>query len=226
MTRSLPLLGTMLVAAAAAALLTPQREAEAPAASLDDLVPLSFGEWRAVPDPVAQVTLNPRLENEPAGAQAYDDLMVRTYRRADGQEVMVTLAYGRRQTQELKIHRPELCYYAQGFEVLALGPRTVRLSPSQDIRSLTLLTRNRARVEVVTYWMRIGAQVTENAWQTRWVILREGLRGRIPDGMLVRASTLASPERTMEEVIELQQAFLADLYSAVPASTRQLLAGA
>src|SRR6185295_754125 len=97
----------------------------------------------------------------------YDDLLMHTYRRADGQQVMMTIAYGRNQTQELKLHRPELCYYAQGFEVHTLGRRTVQLTPARTVSSLALLTRNRTRIEVVTYWIRIDERITENAWQTR-----------------------------------------------------------
>jgi len=176
--------------------------------------------------PESQVSLSLRGGNEPLGAEAYDDLLMRTYRRSDGQRVMMTIAYGRNQTQELKLHRPELCYYAQGFEVHALGRRAVHLSATRQLGSTALLTRNRSRIEVVTYWMRIGERITENAWQTRWTILRTGLDGRVPDGILVRASTLAASEASTEQELALQQAFLAELYSAVPQSTRRLLAGA
>jgi hypothetical protein len=74
--------------------------------------------------------------------------------------------------------------------------------------------------------MRIGERITENAWQTRWTILRTGLDGRVPDGILVRASTLGASEATAEQELAVQQAFLADLYSAVPQGTQRLLAGA
>jgi EpsI family protein len=223
--RSLGVMAVMVAAACGASVLTPQRESVR-TAPLDQLIPHTFGSWVEDVTPESQVSLSLRGGNEPLGAEAYDDLLMRTYRRSDGQRVMMTIAYGRNQTQELKLHRPELCYYAQGFEVHALGRRAVHLSATRQLGSTALLTRNRSRIEVVTYWMRVGERITENAWQTRWTILRTGLDGRVPDGILVRASTLAASEANAEQELALQQAFLAELYSAVPQSTRRLLAGA
>ena len=224
--RSLAVMAVMMAAACGASVLAPKRESANSAAPLDRLIPHTFGSWVEDVTPESQVSLSLRTGNEPIGAEAYDDLLMRTYRRADGQRVMMTIAYGRNQTQELKLHRPELCYYAQGFEVHALGRRTIQLAPARAVSSLALLTRNRARIEVVTYWMRIGERITESAWQTRWTILRTGLDGKVPDGILVRTSTLAASEAATEDELALQHAFLSDLYSAVPQSTRRLLAGA
>ena len=224
--RSLAVMAVMVAAACGAAVLTPKRESVDPAAPLDRLIPHTFGNWVEDVTPESQVSLSLRTGNDPNGAEAYDDLLMRTYRRADGQRVMMTIAYGRNQTQELKLHRPELCYYAQGFEVRALGRRTVHLSSARTVSSLALLTRNRTRTEVVTYWMRIGERITESAWETRWTILRAGLDGKVPDGILVRTSTLAASEVATEQELAVQHAFLSDLYSAVPQSTRRLLAGA
>ena len=224
--RSLAVLAVMVAAACGASVLTPQRESASCCTPLERLIPHTFGSWVEDVTPVSQVSLSLRTGNEPLGAEAYDDLLMRTYRRSDGQRVMVTIAYGRSQTQELKLHRPELCYYAQGFEVRTVGRRAVHLSPTRVVSSLALVTRNRSRTEVVTYWMRIGERITENAWQTRWTILRAGLDGTIPDGILVRTSTLAVSEAATEQELALQHAFLTDLYSAVPQSTRRLLAGA
>jgi EpsI family protein len=137
---------------------------------------------------------------------------------------MVALAYGRRQTQEIKIHRPELCYYAQGFAVQSLGTRAVQLSPARSVESHALLTENRARTEVVTYWIRVGDSLANDPWTLRWTIFREGLRGRVPDGLLVRTSSLAASAEGAERELALQQEFLADLYRAAPTKTRTFLA--
>jgi EpsI family protein len=219
----------LAAASSAAARLTPQREIGHRDLRLQELVPQSFGGWTAEPpQPGSQVLLVPNGVDEPEVAQtaSYDDVLMRTYRRADGARVMVAFAYGGRQTQEVKIHRPELCYYAQGFAVLPLGPRTVRLSDSETAESLALLTQNRARVEVVTYWIRVGDELASGPWDLRWTIFREGLRGRVPDGLLVRVSSLTESAAGTEQELAVQHAFLADLHRESPASTRRFLAGA
>jgi EpsI family protein len=210
----------------ATTLLTPRRELGRDTPSLTALIPQRFGPWNAEPDAVLPVLLVPDILADADASQnaSYDDVLMRTYRRSDGARVMVAIAYGRRQTQELKIHRPELCYYAQGFAVRALGERPVRLDPSRAVESRALLTENRARTEIVTYWIRVGGRVANDAWDIRWTIFREGLDGRVPDGVLVRASSLA-PAQDAEHELAVQHEFLADLYAAVPAGTRRFLTG-
>jgi EpsI family protein len=220
-------LAALLLAAYAAARLRPELELGG-AAPLEKLIPARFGEWVEEPQPVSLVLLVPNAVENPEGAQSasYDDVLMRTYRRADGARVMAAFAYGRRQTQEFKIHRPELCYYAQGFTVQSLGGRTVRLGAARNVETATLLTQNRSRVEIVTYWIRVGAELASGPWDMRWTIFREGMGGRVPDGLLVRASSLAESAARAEQELELQAAFLAELYREVPAATQAFLAGA
>ena len=60
----------------------------------------------------------------------------------------------------------------------------------------------------------------------RWTIFRDGLRGRVPDGLLVRTSSLAASAGDAERELELQHAFLSDLYRASPDTVRRFLAAA
>lgn len=224
--RSASILVVLALASCAAARLEPQLEQSRLESPLAELIPERFGAWEAEADPVAQVLLVPNAADAPAAqAASYDDVLMRTYRRSDGARVMVALAYGRRQTQELKIHRPELCYYAQGFEVRSLGTRPVRLDDARGVEALTLLAENRSRTEVVTYWIRIGERLANDPWDVRWTIFRDGLSGRVPDGLLVRASSLASSQASVEQEVELQHEFLAELYRELSPSARRLLTG-
>jgi EpsI family protein len=225
--RGLCVLALLAGAAYGAERLTPRVDLGRDTPSLAALIPERFGAWSAEAESVSPVLLvaDVLADAEAAQSASYDDVLMRTYRRADGASVMVAIAYGRRQTQEIKIHRPELCYSAQGFSVETLGEHAVRLDSRTTVGSRTLLTQNRERTEVVTYWIRVGEHVVNDAWGMRWTIFRDGLGGRVPDGVLVRASSLASSRATAQRELELQQAFLADLYAAAPPRTRTFLAG-
>ncbi len=224
--RSALVTAVLVGASYAAAALTPRAEV-ASTRPLAERIPERFGDWIAEPQFVDPVVLVPGAALEPTAAQAsaYDDVLMRTYRRADGARVMAAFAYGRRQTQEIKIHRPELCYYAQGFDVRSLGERAVQLDRGRNVESRALLTRNRARIEVVTYWIRVGERVARGPWDIRWTIFSAGLRGQVPDGLLVRASSLAESTRDAEHELDVQHEFLADLYHGAPDATRAFLAG-
>ena len=225
--KALLILAALAAAAIGASRLTPRIELGDRDLRLATLIPERFGAWTAEPEAVSQVWLVPNEGGEAVAAQAasYDDVLMRTYRRDDGARVMVALAYGSRQTQEIKIHRPELCYYAQGFEVEALGRRHVQLSRSSGVESLALLTRNRSRIEIVTYWIRLGDAVVHDPWTMRWTIFNVGLDGRVPDGLLVRTSSLTRSAEQAEVELALQHEFLGDLFRELPPATQRFFAG-
>jgi EpsI family protein len=225
--KALWVLAALAAAAIGASRLTPRIEIGDRDLELATLIPERFGAWTAEPEAVSQVWLVPNEAGEAVAAQAasYDDVLMRTYRRDDGARVMVALAYGSRQTQEVKIHRPELCYYAQGFDVVAHGRRDVRFSDSSGVESRALVTRNRSRIEIVTYWIRLGDAVVHDPWTLRWAIFDEGLGGSVPDGLLVRTSSLTRSAEQAEAELDLQHEFLADLFRELPPATQRFLAG-
>jgi hypothetical protein len=69
----------------------------------------------------------------------------------------------------------------------------------------------------------MGDRVVRGRAERLAMQLREGFHGRIPDGMLVRVSSI-SPDTSA--AYGAQQAFVAELLAAMPAEQRVRLAGA
>lgn len=206
--------------------MVPRVSVTQPVPDLETIIPKQFADWRFVEAGLLQMDLTPRLADgdEPRLDQPYDQTLMRTYRNGRGDTVMLAVAYGREQRQELKIHRPELCYSSQGFKVLSRRP--VQLSFADGtIPAVRLITSNGRRLEPVTYWMRLGNSFATDAWQSRLRILKEGLLRRVPDGVLVRVSTAAPlMAESVNEDFQLQQAFLRDFRASVEANA-DLFAG-
>jgi EpsI family protein len=215
----------MLVSVAAAWWLTPS-DSTAEVPRLSDAVPKAFGDWKEIPTRTAVV--DPRRDqDEPRNFDnPYDDVLMRAYGNSKGDVILVALAYGRHQRQEVKIHRPELCYVAQGFDIIKRASTTFPISNAggAPVTGARMLVQAPGRVEAVSYWMRIGGVYTESAWTIRYYILKEGLNGRVLDGILVRVSQIiADPASASDERYLLQERFMADLVSAMPIKTRHLL---
>jgi EpsI family protein len=218
----------LMFASAAAWLLTPRVRRHDIAEPLARLVPVRFAEWREIP--LASDVVDPRaqLPGETDREAPYDDVLMRGYTNPRGDIVVLALAYGSHQRQEVKIHRPELCYTAQGFEVLQRTPVDLPLIgiSMRPARGARMLVRGADRLEAVSYWIRIGDLYSRGAWKTRSHIFTEGLSGRVVDGILVRVSQIvpdvasATPQR-----FALQEDFLAQLVRALPANARGLLVG-
>jgi EpsI family protein len=219
--------GVLMVAAAGAAIaFTPTATVpESAVADLAKSMPTRFGPWKEVESAVIQMDLTPRAGDEPdLSSIIYDQVFMRTYRRDDGAIVMLALAYGREQKQELKIHRPELCYVAQGFQVKSKKSDT--LSIAGNDRAVTrIVARNDRRLEPVTYWIRIGDKFVKNAWETRGTIFQEGIRGRVPDGILVRVSSVSSQGNNLAADYSLHDAFVTDLLRELDPQIKRMLVG-
>lgn len=206
----------MLLAATAGQLLRPtHRLSETkPRIALDQQVPESFGEWKldrsirpVLPDPSLQAQLD----------VLYSQVLARTYINAQGQRVMLSIAYGSDQSNEATaVHRPEFCYSAQGFRVEGAGKGLLPIGSSQ-VPVARLVARLGPRVEPITYWVTLDEAATLPGLGRKLQQIRYGLRGQIPDGMLVRVSSV-SP--VIEESFAVQNRFLQQLHAAVPALVR------
>ncbi|MDI1259299.1 exosortase C-terminal domain/associated protein EpsI [Aquabacterium sp.] len=193
------------------------------ASILESSVPRQIGPWRELPNPRVQVSLS---TGETTYDQPYDQSVMRSYVDDTGHMIQVALAWGKRQRQEVKIHRPELCYPAQGFTVESLTDVTFPLSTpdGHPVTGKRLMAKDRnGNLEAVSYWIRLGGTYSGNAWETRLHILKEGMAGRITDGVLVRVSQRVVPGTNVDELFQRQEKFAAAMVSASPAEARTLL---
>lgn len=195
------------------------------APALARIVPLRFAGWQAMDGGPAAVSPYSQDLIGASGVQ-YNDVVTRTYRDGRGRSVMLVLAYKQHMEQENKVHRPEICYVAQGYR-LADQRRGDAVIAGRDIPVAYFLGRGVRRDEQVAYWIRSGREVVSDGWGLRLSILRAALRGVVPDGVLVRASMIvptgeeADDPRTRATLT----AFLSELVDALPKDDRWRLEG-
>lgn len=204
------LVATLLISAALFAFkLTPTTHAVDTTPDLDTIIPVEFGEWKQIADPFTQVALT--TGGNDLASQLYDKIVMRTYANKNGDRVMLAVAYAREQKQDIKIHRPEVCYVAQGFQLHSKTNNILNISPAKSIKAQRLLVSNQSRYETVSYWIRIGDGYPTSGMSARLKILSDGLKGKILDGVLVRVSTAISSPAMAEDAYKRQEAFLKEL---------------
>lgn len=214
----------MVVSVGLVQLLAPREVNVVKKGNFATVIPSQFGQWKEVPSPFLQVNVGLEDGTDRSTDQPYDDVLGRTYVNSQGQMVMLALAYAKEQTQDVKIHLPEVCYVAQGF-VLS-GKERVAIpvrAGSQPVMGSRFVASRQNRVEAVTYWVRIGDGFPNGGLAARLKIFEDGMAGRISDGILVRASTLVQEGASQADEFALQQRFLEDLQSAVGAANPGLL---
>jgi len=134
---------------------------------------------------------------------------------------MLSIAYGADQTRNNQVHKPEVCYPAQGFQLLGTQKDKTH-TDSGDIPVMRVLTRQGPRIEPVTYWIRVGDKIVRGALEQNIARLQFGLRGSLPDGLLFRVSTI---EGNPQPAYKLHDAFVGDLLKALTPQERFQLGG-
>jgi EpsI family protein len=85
-----------------------------------------------------------------------------------------------------------------------------------------LVARQNARNEPITYWITIGDKAVKSGLDQKMQRFMYGLSGRIPDGMLVRVSTIGTDEAGAWKV---QDRFVNQMLRAVDPQARVRLMG-
>jgi len=178
---------------------------------LEKMFPARFGDWqidRSIPVILPAPDVQAKLD------AIYNQVLARTYvNRSTGDRVMLSVAYGGDQSDGMSAHLPEVCYPAQGFQLLDERRTEITLLARQ-IPIKQLRTRLGGRVEPVTYWLTLGETVSASRTQRKLRQMEYGLQGIVPDGMLVRVSSI---DADAPHAFAVQGAFLQALAPAVPA---------
>jgi len=159
-----------------------------PKVDLEQLFPTQFGAWRVDTRMPLQL-VSP--DQQAMIDRIYAQTLSRNYVDAEGRRIMLSVAYGGDQSRATRAHRPEVCYPAQGFEIIADSKAMVRVL-GQDMPLHRLVARQGGRVEPISYWLMVGDRAVLTSTTQRVAQLSYTTRGLIPDGMLVRVSNIGS----------------------------------
>lgn len=210
----------MLVSAAMARVATPTvRTADLrPAITLATAIPEKFGDWQEDKSLIAAV-VNPTVQAELD--MIYAQTLSRTYVNRHGERIMLSIAYGADQRDNLAVHFPEGCYGGQGFAVTptVYGQMQTGAGPIPIAR---LVAMQNSRVEPITYWVIVGDKSVYDAWQVKKLKLQYALKGLIPDATLMRVSSITGDT---EGGYRLQDDFVNQMLAAMPPAHRQHFAG-
>jgi EpsI family protein len=218
----------ILVTAACAEIFIP-RELMAsanPSLNLETMIPKEFGKWKYRPTSGLVTPNEPEYidtDKKELAGRIYSQEVGRMYEDNEGHTVMFLVAYGPVQNYRLKSHRPDVCYTAQGFRVWDKTEHRLAINnDTSAIRVSRLITQRETRYEPVSYWMRVGNDISTGIFDNQILRLKYGLKGLIPDGALVRVSTVGLPA---EQSFALQDQFLTDLLGSITPDAQRFLIG-
>lgn len=159
-----------------------------PEVNLEALIPKSFGDWR-IDETIVPLITNP--EQEGLLSKIYSQTLTRTYVNSSNERIMLSIAYGGNQSDNMAVHKPEVCYPAQGFHIVK-NPAIAAfaIDEANSIPVKRLVAQQGRRIEPITYWTTVGGQVEVHGLKWKIQQLKFGLTGKIPDGLLFRVSSI------------------------------------
>jgi EpsI family protein len=190
-----------------------------PRTSLEQITPAAFSTWTSrdvttLVAPKIQGSLESRL---------YDQQLQRIYTdAASGAELMMLLAHGDTQSNELQLHRPEVCYPAFGFEISASRVQPLRLAAGAPLPARSLVAEAPGRRENIVYWTRLGEFLPTSEGEQRLDRVKTALRGVVSDGLLARFSMVEADTGSAMQSIE---AFIVAFLEAVATPQRAAFVG-
>lgn len=186
---------------------------------LETLIPKTFGDWKM------DATITPLIANPEQEAlinKIYSQTLTRTYVNAAGERVMLSIAYGGDQSDNMAVHKPEACYPAQGFQILKNPTISSFATEEGSIPVKRLVATLGQRIEPITYWTTVGDKVAVSGLKWKFQQVKYGLTGKIPDGLLFRISSIQADET---KAYQTQDAFTRDLLKAMSPSGRERIIG-
>lgn len=219
--RYLPVGLAMLTAASLALALTPRLKMadQEQKIDLETMIPRQFGEWRqqgALESLVVSPDLKARLDG------IYNQSLTRNYINDQGERIMLSIAYGSDQSYSTQVHRPEMCYPAQGFQIRSMSKGFVDLGEGR-LPVMKLVATHGLRIEPITYWVMMGESAVRGNFEQHLARVKYGLTGKIPYGLVIRVSIISPDE---SQAYRTEERFIQEMLDAVPRSSRKLLIGA
>jgi EpsI family protein len=181
---------------------------------LDALIPREIGSWSF--ESVSGLVVPPQDDLKD---QLYSDVLTRVYTARDMPTIMLLIAQSPVQNGILQLHRPEVCYPFSGYKLSPIAGHDIGIDANTNVQARFLTATASDRVEQILYWTRIGHSNPGSWMDERMAVAKANLRGVIPDGILVRISSI-SPDRTIVRELDL---FAQAMFKSLSAADRRTL---
>lgn len=169
-------------------------------------IPAVLQRWQKVSDDVAVVDPT----QEAVLNYLYAETFAASYRDSNNHLVMLSVAYGRDQSDGHDVHKPDLCYPSQGFSILETSPINLTVGTGYSILAQYLKTRKGNRPEPLIYWTTVGDRIYQGKLGKKRIAFEYSLKNLIPDGLVIRVSAIEENDELAKQLIS---DFISDWYA-------------
>lgn len=200
--------------------MTPKKliASNSPKIDLETMIPKKIGNWR-IDETQAGFVVSPDVQEKLD--LIYNQTLSRTYVNSNGDRMMLAIAYGGDQSDSMQVHKPEVCYPAQGLTITRQWDDVLSL-PHRTVPVRRLVAQQGRRHEPITYWIRMGDTVALSSLKQKLAKMSYTLSGSIPDGLLFRVSTIGQND---QEIYRMQDDFVNQLANELDSTAEHFVFG-
>jgi EpsI family protein len=147
-------------------------------------------------------------------ALAADATLHRCFRRPDGADVCLFIAYFAQQQVNAQIHSPRHCLPGGGWHIAARRELELRAGEHRQPAMLMRIERDVA-VQDVYYWFATQSGTVTDEYALKWNLVRNALAGRATNAAFVRFNAVAADSAALHQVYAALQPRLAAVLAEV-----------
>jgi EpsI family protein len=153
------------------------------------------------------------------GGDPSDTRLLRVYRKGDGPPVILYVGFFGELATILDVHTPELCYPAEGWEILRSGKSSAGSFRGRQIQAKEILVDKAGNRRLVVWWYNAGSRPIETRIRHVYAMLAMSVITGRTDGSMIRLETPVGSDgeaAAEKRVGEFQKTILAQLDKALP----------
>lgn len=130
-----------------------------------------------------------------------DATLKRVYRRADGTEIGLFVAYFAQQQVNSQIHSPRNCLPGGGWRVAAINETRLPLAGDQQAATRMTIRRPGGAPQEVLYWFRTGHGTVAGEYALKWNLVKSSLARRPTNAAFVRYNAAGADSTALRELM-------------------------
>ncbi|HXE62249.1 MAG TPA: EpsI family protein [Bryobacteraceae bacterium] len=201
---------TLVLVAQAALFYSASRGEGTPLARPLGEMPMALGSW--------MMTSEIPVDAETQAVLRADDIVSRSYKRPDGADASLFIAYFKTQRTGAAPHSPKNCLPGAGFQPVESGSIDVPV-PGRTIHINRYVVSNSDVEDVVLYWYQSQGRVIADEFAAKFYLIADSIRRHRSDTSLVRIVVQAAPgmrDRATQAGVNFVQAAYPVVSSWIP----------
>jgi EpsI family protein len=173
-----------------------------------EFFPLQIGEWKGKRSYLSEEILNFLWS---------DDYVTATYYKENSHNLIYLLIpFYDYQVTNHTAHAPQTCLLGGGFAMVKSNERQIHISPDKSITIKSMILEKGDTRLLGSYFFFQRGRVITNPWMNKFYLMWDAFTKRRTDGALVRVEMTVAPEQSLDDVYEVLEEFIRQLWPILP----------